>query len=225
MSEALHRLDSSLTLDTCEGRRLSSQLSSPLTCLSTLASFVNTSSASSSLIIHMVGSRKIEVSSLWSTLLSLSGNIEKISLIFIGLECIEPEESVSHDQRIEMLFVPPCSYDQYAASGDYQVSIILSSCLQRVNWLCFRNQILFVLSTAGSSSTPPGQHPSLTCWDLVELPWCSLSTINKTAPPTETWSPASSLTLGWSCVRMWDSMSSGNDHTIGYSNWKAAESP
>ena len=124
MMDALHMLDTCLSLDTPRGRHVSSLLSSPLTCLSALIEHVDLSK-SSQLTIHLVGSRKIERSSPWSILLSaLAPKIEKIRLIFIGLEVISPDEddddmSWSHPQ-LEMIHIPPCPYDQYAASDDYQ---------------------------------------------------------------------------------------------------------
>ena len=123
MLEALHMLDTCLSLDNPRGRHVSSLLSSPLTCLSALTNHVDLTK-STQLTIHLVGSRKIERSSAWPILLAaLAPRIERIRLIFIGLEVISPDEdddmSWSHPQ-LEMIHIPPCSYDQYAASEDYE---------------------------------------------------------------------------------------------------------
>lgn len=122
MSDALKVMN--LSLESSEGRRISSMLSSPLTCLSALVNHTNLSSASC-ITVHLVGSRKIETSSLWSLLLSLSPSIERISLIFIGLECIESsqDELSRLDTRITMEFVPPCSYEEYSTSDSFKVDI------------------------------------------------------------------------------------------------------
>ena len=119
MSEALLMMETCLTLDTPRGRHVSSLLSSPLTCLSTLVKHASNKLNCKLLTIHLVGCRKIEVASAWS-LLSILTNTDKIRLIFIGLECIEPSYGELQSNNIEMVFIPPCSYDQYALSEQFE---------------------------------------------------------------------------------------------------------
>jgi len=122
MDDAIRTLDSSLTLETPRGRHVSSMLSSPLTCASAIINHFNFDQTSKErLTIHLVGSRKIERSSTWSILTSLLSNVKKIRLIFVGLECLSPEsETTCNADKIEMVFIPPCSYEQYATSDDFQ---------------------------------------------------------------------------------------------------------
>jgi len=120
MEEAIQTLDSTLTLETPRGRHVSSILTSPLTCAEAiLKNFVQTSKEK--LTIHLVGSRKIERSSTWSILLSLLPNVQKIRLIFVGLECLSPESETNDvSDKIEMIFLPPCSYEDYATREDFE---------------------------------------------------------------------------------------------------------
>ena len=124
MKEALSLLSPEVSLDTPEGRTLSSLLSSPLTCLSALRS---SWTPSSHLTVHLVGSRRIETSCLqaWSTLFSLSPDLLKITLVFIGLEVITPDPSFSPPDNMELVLVPPCTYEEYALSDNFiQPSIV-----------------------------------------------------------------------------------------------------
>ena len=118
MEEALQMLDPSLSLDTPRGRHVSSQLSSPLTCL--MAAARHLPSPSPRLTVHCVGSRKIETASAWSLLPSLMPGVEKVTIVFIGLECVQPPEDDSHHPCMELIYQPPCPYDEYARSPDYR---------------------------------------------------------------------------------------------------------
>ena len=118
MEEALHMLDTSLGLDTPRGRHVSSQLSSPLTCLMTAAGHIQ--SPGPHLTLHCVGSRKIETASAWALLASLVPGVQKVTIIFIGLECVQPPEDESPHPNLELIYQPPCPYDEYARSPDYR---------------------------------------------------------------------------------------------------------
>ena len=115
MEDALQMLE--LSLVTPRGRHVSSQLSSPLTCLETAATHVQC--PPHHLTIHCVGSRKIETASNWSLLPALLPGVEKVTIIFIGLECVPPPEETPHP-ALDLVFQPPCPYDEYAASSDYR---------------------------------------------------------------------------------------------------------
>ena len=118
MAEALSLLYPDTSLASPHGRSLSSLISSPLTCLSALSS---TSPPSPHLTVHLVGSRRIETSCLaaWSVLLSLSPAPDRITIVFIGLEAISPDTSFSPPDKMDFVFVPPCTYEEYAQSDEF----------------------------------------------------------------------------------------------------------
>lgn len=114
MEDALRLLSPTVTLDQPPGRAVSSVLSSPLTCLTALSHTPHTT-----LTVHLVGSRKIELSSLpaWSML--FSPKTVKLLLVFIGPECSSPEDSLPHSEGVEYQFEPPCTYADFATSSMY----------------------------------------------------------------------------------------------------------
>lgn len=117
MEEALQMLEPSLSLDTPRGRHVSSHLSSPLTCL--MAAGRHLQSPGPHLTVHCVGSRKIETASAWSLLPALMPGVEKVTIVFIGLECVQPPEDASPHPSLELIYQPPCPYDEYARSPAY----------------------------------------------------------------------------------------------------------
>ena len=114
MSEAITQLSSTISLDQSQGRAVSSVISSPLTCKAALP--LSPTGTPSTLTVHLVGSRQIELSSLpaWSLL-----NLSRLVLVFIGPECSAPQQALPSVDGVEYQFIPPCTYQQFATSTTF----------------------------------------------------------------------------------------------------------
>lgn len=103
-----------------EGRALSSILSSPLTCAWAIQ---DTGIAKEELIIHLVGSRRMEVAYLkaWQIILNIFPQIKTLRLVLVGPECPNLDNTLFHSSSgLVVESVPPCMYDEYAVSEDYK---------------------------------------------------------------------------------------------------------
>ena len=114
MAEAVTYLKPDISLDSPQGRALSSVISSPLTCNMALP-FCPTPTHVP-ITVHLVGSRQIELSSIsaWSLL-----NTSRLVLVFIGPECTAPKTPLPSIDGIEYQFIPPCTYADFATSSHF----------------------------------------------------------------------------------------------------------
>jgi len=114
MSALLSAIDPNLALEKPLGRAISSILSAPLTTLLILPDPRTTT-----IEIHLVGARRLELASLaaWLTLPHA-----KIRLVMVGPECpdhVPTPSSPPGAPELELVFIPPCTYDKFALSPDY----------------------------------------------------------------------------------------------------------
>jgi len=114
MSSTLTKLGPSLSLGTPLGRALSSSLSCPLSTLLAIPA-----PSANPLIIHLVGARRIEVSSItaWAFL-----PYPALNLVMIGPECPEPVPLPllpPGAPKLDLTFIPPCTYAEYSVSPDF----------------------------------------------------------------------------------------------------------
>ena len=57
-------------------------------------------------------------------LASLVPGVAKVTIIFIGLECVQPPEDDSPHTNLELIYQPPCPYDEYARSLDHPEAVL-----------------------------------------------------------------------------------------------------